>query len=110
MRIVPLVFIVLLFVCANGKSENENEADKKKSSLEIFVIDDLMKEPLPAAKAKIEQKDLEAYTDFDGLAKITEVTEGSYNIEISYISYQKQHFKAVQFSKLNTKVVVKLNP
>ena len=39
-----------------------------------MVIDQLTEEPIIAAKIKIDQNNHEAYTDFDGIAKIEDLS------------------------------------
>jgi hypothetical protein len=75
---------------------------------EIIVIDSQTEEPIPAAQIKIAQKEVEAYTDFDGLAEIKNLSVGSYDIEISFISYEKLNLKGFYLDQQSRQLVVKL--
>jgi hypothetical protein len=104
-----LVLILLsssLLSFANG-GENENESSSVQS-FEIIVIDSQTEEPIPAAQIKIAHKDVEAYTDFDGLAEIKNLSVGSYDIEISFISYEKLNLKGFYLDQQSRQLVVKL--
>lgn len=95
-------------MCAAPSSTIHFEGEKNNSDLEILVIDASTEEPIPAAQVKIMKKDLVAYTDFEGLASIKQIEKGSYDIEITFVSYQKKQLKAFEISKSYTRVVVKL--
>ena len=112
MRKVTFLLIAFILLSANVKKENErNEGEAKdKSTLEILVIDELTEDPIVAAKIKIDQNGQEAYTDFDGIAKIEDLAKGPYDIEISFISYKKRLLNAYEFNQSNRKLIVKLQP
>ena len=93
-----------------AKAEEGNKEEKEFLSFEIIVIDSETDEPLPAAKIKIEQKEVEAYTDFDGFAQLKPLESGVYDIEISSISYQKHHLKDFKLDNTTNKLLVKLQP
>ena len=59
---------------------------------------------------KIEQKEVEAYTDFDGFAELKQLDQGQYDIEISFVSYEKQQLSSFQLDKPTNKLLVKLKP
>ena len=110
MKILSLLLVSFVLVCATEKKGEEESDIQVKTTLEVLVIDESTEEPITAAKIKIAKNNKEAYTDFDGIAKIEDVIDGSYDIEISFISYEKQQFKAFQLDKYNNKLIVKLNP
>ena len=106
MRDVLLLFFAFIFLCATDKSV-ESEV---KSSMELLVLDASTEEPITTAKINIDQKTHEAYTDFDGIVKFTDVIVGMHNTEVSLVTYQKQQLNAFQVSKDNNKLIVKLQP
>ena len=112
MRNVSFLFIAFILLSANIKKENKRSESesKEKSTLEILVIDELTEEPIIAAKIKIDQISHEAYTDFDGIVKIEDLSKGPYDIEISFISYKKRMLNNYEFNQSNRKLVVKLHP
>ena len=109
-RKVLLVFFAIIFICANVKEGDKNVENKEKSSVEILVIDASTEEPITAAKVNIDKRTHEAYTDFDGIAKFTDVEIGINDVEISFISYKKHELKAFKLGKNNNKLIVKLQP
>ncbi len=108
MKRILFTFICVAISILPSFSEGGKEETKEAISFEIMVIDELTEEPIPAAKIIIDQKEIEAYTDFDGIVKINEVLKGSHDIEISFISYQKQHYKAFLLDKSNNRLLVKM--
>ena len=101
-----IVICALLFLAASFSvsAEEGEEAKETKTSFEVMVFDAETDEPIPAAKIKFSEEDIETYTDFDGYAQIKDLTQGVYNIEISFISYKKQYFKSFQIYKATNKL------
>ena len=110
MKNVLLTIIYLIVACLPVLAEEGKEEKKEIVSFEILVIDAITEEPIPAAKIIIDQKEVEAYTDFDGIVKLNELVKGSHEIEISFISYQKQQYKAFLLDQGNNRLLVKLKP
>jgi hypothetical protein len=104
--LVLILLLSSLLTFANG-GENENESSSVQS-FEVIVIDALTEDPIPAAKIKIGQKEVEAYTDFDGFAELKQLDQGLYDIEISFISYEKQQLSAFQLDKSSSRLLIKL--
>lgn len=88
----------------------ESEKDVLIESFQIIVLDANTEEPIPAAQIIIQQKDQKAYTDFDGIAEITNISPGIYDIEISLISYKNKLLKDFQLTQDNHQLLVRLNP
>jgi hypothetical protein len=110
MKNVLLLLFGLVLLNLPLSAEEGKKEEKEVISLEIMVIDALTEDPIPAAKIKIGQKEIEAYTDFDGMAEIQQLNQGLYDIEISFISYQKQQLSAFNVDKSSNKLLVKLQP
>ena len=110
MRKIYVLFICCLIAFSPALATEGEEEKKEAVSFEIMVLDAETEDPIPAAKIKINQKEAEAYTDFDGHAKFSELVQGNYDIEISFISYEKQHLKAFYLDKSSNKLIVKLKP
>ena len=108
---VYFLFIVLLFVSFTSFSTGGNEKDETKTcSLEVLVIDALSEEPIPAACIKLINKQKETYTNLDGLAVFEDVTEGIYDIDVAFISYDNQHITGYNLDAKTSKILVKLQP
>ena len=110
MKSVILIILLLISAYIPAISGEGKEEKKDAISIELLVVDAKTDEPIPAAKIKITQNNKEAYTDFDGIAEIKDLTQGEYDIEITFISYQKQLFKAFKLENTNTQLLVKLQP
>ena len=85
MKNVALLFLFLFCFFKLLAEGEENGEKKEQTSLKVMVVDAETQDPIAAAKVKIGQNEVEAYTDFDGLAEFKEMTLGQYDIEISYI-------------------------
>jgi len=107
MKIVSLIAMFSFFFFLNVNAE-KGEETQETTRFEIMVIDANTEEPLPAARIKIEQKNLEAFTDFDGLYAIDDLPKGIYSLEISFISYQKYEVKDLLIDQSSNKILVKL--
>lgn len=110
MKNVLILFLGLLLTNLSVNAEEGNKEEKEAISLEVIVIDALTEDPIPAVKIKIGQKEVEAYTDFDGFAELKQLEQGQYDIEISSISYEKQQLSAFQLDKSSNRLLVKLQP
>jgi len=109
MKKIVLIFIFLGSIAYANPGE-ENDGKVVVESFKVIVIDAETEEPIPAAQIKIKQKDQEAYTDFDGLAELKNITSGIYDIEISLISYKNKLLKDFQLTQDNDQLLVRLNP
>ena len=104
-----LVMIVGWFLLSDGGigAISEDETAIEKIDFKIMVMDAMTDDPIPAAKISIENRK-EAYTDFNGIVILEEMILGTYNIEISFASYQKKHFKDFHIKEKDQKLLVKL--
>ena len=100
-----VVFGFFFFLDVNAEKGEEN---KETTSFEILVIDANTEEPLPAARIKFKQKNIEAFTDFDGIYTIDELPKGTYSLEVSFISYQIYRVKDLFIGESSNKILVKL--
>jgi hypothetical protein len=110
MKKVLFIFLGMLIASLPILAEEGNNEEKATISLEVIVIDALTEDPIPAAKIKIGQKEVEAYTDFEGYAEVKQLEQGQYDIEISFISYEKQQLSSFKLDKSSNKLLVKLQP
>lgn len=69
------------------------------------VTDAKFKEPLIGASVIIEGMTIGAVTDMDGNFRIEKVEPGTYNVIVSYVSYQSQTLKNVQVAANQEKVL-----
>jgi len=83
---------------------------KSTVDVQVLVVDGTTEEPLPAAKVLIKGQTAETYTDLDGMAKFESLEVGEYDIEISFVSYEKYSFKAFKLDNTTSQLYVKLYP
>ncbi len=102
--------IVAFTVFTSVMAEKGEETTGEVVNLQVLVIDGATEEPIPAAKIIIRGQQDEIFTDFDGLVTIERLTSGEFDIEISFVSYEKKIFKAFHLDKANTQLLVKLYP
>jgi hypothetical protein len=65
-------------------------------------------EPLAGALVKVHGIEKEYYTDFEGRFNTEALIPGSYNIEISYISFESTTLKDIQLDRQNIDLFVGL--
>jgi hypothetical protein len=103
----------LMAVSFLATAEETKKTDSKSEAtipLKILVIDAETGEPIPAVKVSIEKTKEESYTDFDGVAYIEDLTQGAYDIQISFISYEKVEFEEYLLNPSNNNLLVRLKP
>lgn len=64
--------------------------------IRVTVFDDELGEPLIGANVVIEGTTNGAVTDLDGKAAITNLAAGTYNVQVSYVSFQTQTIRDIQ--------------
>ncbi len=77
-------------------------------SLSGIVFEEDSGEPLTGALVKIQGIEKEYYTDFEGRFNIEALVPGSYDIEISYISFEPEMLKKIQLNHENNDLFVGL--
>ncbi len=103
---------LLLILCCMSvlsiASASDGKEEKDTFSVQVLVVDAETEEPIPAAKVKIDQQKHQSYTGLDGLANFDNFQEGVYDIEVSFVSYEKQCLKAQMLDMKNHQLIVKL--
>ncbi len=89
-------------------SDGKEEKEKDTFSVQVLVVDAETEEPIPAAKVKIDQQKRQSYTGLDGLANFDNFQERIYDIEVSFVSYEKQCLKAQKLDVKNHQLIIKL--
>ncbi|MEM9650311.1 MAG: TonB-dependent receptor, partial [Bacteroidota bacterium] len=69
----------MLLCCTFGFAQN---------TLQIKILSDQEKEPLLGATIYIESLDTGAITNFDGIARLENIPNGVYNVQISYLGFE----------------------
>jgi hypothetical protein len=101
MKAITLLFALFmtLSLSAYSNGDGETSAEVKKScSIEGSVADMVSGEMLVGALVEIVGTDIKVYTDFDGIFEINNLKAGTYNLIISYISYNKSYVENVSLT------------
>ena len=108
-RLVAVCIIILSVTMAFA---TEPKAAKKASSAQIegTIVDFATGEALAGVALTIKDNGLKTYTDLDGKFQITGIENGTYSIDVNYVSYKSVTLKNIQASKSEVKVKVELEP
>lgn len=93
--ILTLMLIVFITSAAWAGNGNDDKSTKSKSgittcSLTGCVVDQESSEKLVCAKIEVEGTDISVFTDILGNFEIPALKPGTYNLKISYISYEEK--------------------
>lgn len=91
---VFLVFVFSSLVFANaGNDDKDNSAGKSNittCSLTGSVVDKESNEKLVCAKIEVEGTEISVFTDILGNFEIPALAPGTYNLKVTYISYEEK--------------------
>jgi hypothetical protein len=105
---MKLIAILAFLLFTNPELENLNkEADKVQFS--GTVIEEFSGEPVPGATIYVRETNQEIFTDFDGNFTIENLAPGTYNLEVSFVSFEKEELKDLQISGENNSLMIRLN-
>jgi len=71
-----------------GDSEKKSTTEKSTCSYTGVVLDAQNAEALSGATIKVVELDREVFADFDGNFTLENIPEGTYTLEISFVSYE----------------------
>lgn len=84
------VVIIIVFVLSTAAIAQE------KGSLAGTILDEATNEPIIGASVYLEGTNLGAASTVDGSYLVKNIEPGSYNLIVSYISYEKTRFTSVE--------------
>ena len=88
-----LAFTTLTVWGANENKENKENKNSKESTEAVVlmgtVVDESTGEALPGVRIKIDGLSHDVYTDLDGNFEVRDMKAGTYDIEISLVSYKE---------------------
>ena len=105
-----LFVLVLVFSISVVKANKPEKAPAKAKTNQIegVVTDHLTGESLVGVCLKVKGSEKTTYTDLKGNFKIEDVTPGTYDIEINYVSYKDVTLKSVSISSSDVKLKAEL--
>jgi hypothetical protein len=105
---MKLIIILAFLMLTNPELENL-DTSSDKIQFNGTVIEEITGEPIPGATIVIRETSQEIFTDFDGNFTIENLTPGTYNLEVSFISFEKEELKDVQIDRENSSMLIRLN-
>ncbi len=94
-KLTLAIIFGLISISLSAGTPGKNEGEKPTGALQGWVIDEMSAEALTGATIKIVELDIVAYASFDGSYEIPNLPEGTYTVEVSSLSYEKQTVKDV---------------
>lgn len=88
--------------------ETKDVALVSLSQIEGTIVDGITGEALVGVTLKIKGSNEKIYTDLDGNFKITDLSTGTYDIDVNYVSYQGITLKSISTSSPDIALKVKL--
>jgi hypothetical protein len=101
-NLIAILTLIIAFAfsvsAANDGALKGDKAIKTTQTCELkgTVSDFVSGEMLAGAVVEIEGTNIKAFTDFDGAFQIHNLNEGTYNLIISYISYEKSYIESIE--------------
>jgi len=82
---------LMMPLMANKKAKESKSAKETPASVMLIgsVVDQLTGEALPGAQVKINGNEQAIYTDLDGNFEVKNMKPGTYNLEITLVSYEE---------------------
>ena len=102
---MKLFAIVLILGLTSPDMDQSSEASFQLNGM---VVEDSTGEPLPGATIKLAGYDKEIFSDFDGNFTVDNLTPGTYDIEVSFISCEPVELKGTPLSASNNSLVISL--
>jgi uncharacterized protein YdeI (BOF family) len=109
-KIIPILLMAVMTLPALASAENKETKNIKETTeatvLMGTVVEQSTGEALPGAQVTINGKET-VYTDLDGNFEVRDIKAGTYNLEISLISYEQNKIQNLVISS-NKKSALKV--
>jgi hypothetical protein len=102
MKVIALLFLLSF---TNPESDLLNS---EAVNISGYVVEEATGEPLTGAVVKVQGIEKEFYTDFNGQFSIDALTPGTYDIEVSYLSFEDKNLTEIQLNHHNNSLFVSL--
>jgi hypothetical protein len=106
---MKLIAFLALLLLTNPEVENLENKGADNVRFTGTVVEELTGEPIPGASIYISGSDRPIYTDFEGNFTIEDLTPGTYNLEISFVSFEKKELKNLEISSEQHSMLIRLN-
>jgi hypothetical protein len=106
MKLIAFLAILLL---TNPELEHPENKEAEKVQFTGTVIEELTGEPVPGATILIKEFNQEIYTDFEGNFTIENIAPGTYNLVISFVSFEKKELNDLQISGNHHSMLIRMN-
>ena len=101
-NILILLFLAFTTLTVWGANENKDNKNSKESTEAIVlmgtVVDESTGEALPGVRIKIDSLSQDVYTDLDGNFEVRDMKAGTYNLEITLVSYRDNNIRNLVIS------------
>jgi len=90
-----ILAILMLPVFADGVTKETKNSKETTEAIVLMgtVVDQSTGEALPGAQVKINGNEKTIYTDLDGNFEVRNIKSGTYNLEISLVSYEENKIR-----------------
>ncbi len=106
---MKLIVFLAFTLFTNPELETLHSKEVEKVQFSGTVIEDISGEPLPGASITVKEINQEIYTDFDGNFTIEDLAPGTYNLEVSFVSFEKKELKDLQISNEHNSMLIRLD-
>ena len=93
--IISALLLALSTLMVLGANENKDNKNSKESTEAVVlmgtVVDESTGEALPGVRIKIDGISQNVYTDLDGNFEVRDIKAGTYDLEISLVSYKENN-------------------
>ncbi len=106
---MKLIAFLAILLMVNPELEKLENSEVDKVQFTGTVIEELTGEPIPGATIHIKEFNQDIYTDFEGNFAFNDLAPGTYNLEVSFVSFDKKELKNIEISSDNHSMLIRLN-
>jgi hypothetical protein len=112
MKKVIILFVAILLVSGfelAAKLGNDSEANAPAAvAISGTVVDQLTGEGLAGATVSVDNTNIKTFTDFEGNFYFNSLAVGTYDLKVTYISYQETNLENLQVAENSKGIEVKM--
>ncbi len=101
-KIIPIILMAMMMLPALATGETKEAKNAKETPQAVVlmgtVVDQSTGEALPGVQVKISGNGQSVYTDLDGNFEVRNLKPGTYNLDISLISYEENKIQNLVIS------------